>query len=154
MKALQIFNLQFNDITGTIPSQVGLLSNLGKLTSLNMYAAAESLLTLLMFSPEQLVVARNRMSGALPSELANCAKLQQLYLGFNEFIGSIPLEYGTFMGLGTSELRWPCMAYVNDTLAYSTPSCHFCSRRKPVNEGTPAIRQRVDSECYFQFKPE
>lgn len=77
MRSLQLINFFFNQISGTLPSTVGILSNL-----------------------ELLMLERNLMSGTLPSTLGNLSSLQGLNLRFNGFSGTIPTTLGLLTNLG------------------------------------------------------
>ena len=65
-----------NRLSGTIPPELGSLSNL-----------------------ETLRLTGNRLSGAIPSELGNLASLRLLSLGSNQLTGAIPSELGSLSNL-------------------------------------------------------
>ena len=69
-------DLFFNQLTGTIPSELG---NLTQLT--------------------QLGLSLNELSGTIPPELGNLTNLEGLYLWENELNGSIPSELGKLTNL-------------------------------------------------------
>lgn len=73
---LEDLDLERESLTGTVPSEVGLLT---KLTSLNLN--------------------RNRLSGHLPSEVALLTALQFLDLGGNQFAGALKSELGMMTAL-------------------------------------------------------
>ncbi len=62
-------NLSFNGLDGTIPKEIGNLSEL-----------------------EELYLGNNKLSGTLPKEIGNLKKLEQLCLEVNELSGKIPKE--------------------------------------------------------------
>jgi|EP00900_Chrysochromulina_parva_P027050 hypothetical protein len=66
---VKILALDFNNLTGTLPSSVGLLSKL-----------------------EDLDLEHNHLVGSVPSELGQLSSLVQLGLGGNQFSGRIPDE--------------------------------------------------------------
>ncbi|MBC6473959.1 MAG: hypothetical protein GDA48_15075 [Hormoscilla sp. GM102CHS1] len=66
----------YNSMSGTLPSELGSLSNL---QILNLNA--------------------NALSGALPSELGSLSNLQSLYLGGNDLNGTLPPELGSLSNL-------------------------------------------------------
>ena len=74
-------SLNNNLLTGTIPIELGNLTNLTYLNFQN-----------------------NSLSGAIPSELGNLAKLTVLYLGFNSLSGSIPSELSNLTNLNNLRL--------------------------------------------------
>ena len=59
--------LSFNELAGTIPAELGSLSNL---QSLNL--------------------SSNRLTGTIPGELGSLSNLESLYLSSNELTGCIP----------------------------------------------------------------
>ena len=69
-------SLMSNSLTGTIPSELGNLTNL---TWLNL--------------------SRNSLSGGIPGELGNLTNLEQLNLSDNSLSGSIPRELGSLTNL-------------------------------------------------------
>ena len=69
-------DLRDNNLTGTIPAELGNLSNL---TYLNLYG--------------------NELGGEIPVELGNLTKLKYLYLFNNELRGEIPVELGNLTNL-------------------------------------------------------
>ena len=68
--------LNFNQLTGPIPAELGDLTNL-----------------------QRLYLDDNRLSGAIPAELGDLTSLQQLYLDGNELSGEIPAELGDLTSL-------------------------------------------------------
>lgn len=63
--------IQSNRLTGSIPPELGNLSNLGTLE-----------------------LSRNQLSGSIPPELGNLSNLRRLYIESNNLSGSIPPELG------------------------------------------------------------
>ena len=83
---LTSLNLKINSLTGVIPSELGSLSNL---TSLNL--------------------RNNTLTGVIPSELGSLSELTELKLNGNMLTGSIPPELGgltnlTFFDVGSNKL--------------------------------------------------
>ena len=76
MTSLQRLYLYDNQLTGTIPSELGSLT---------------SLLYLSLWS--------NQLTGAIPSELGDLTNLQRLYLYDNQLTGTIPSELGSLTSL-------------------------------------------------------
>lgn len=137
---VQAIELLANDLNGTIPSDLG---NLTELVRLNLYdnqlsgavPASLGLLTKLEFLdlgknqlsgsvPAELgnlslldtfSLEFNQLTGALPSELGNMSALFQVYLNDNQFSGSIPASFGNLSQLVYLELQ-------NNQLTGSIPS--------------------------------
>jgi Leucine-rich repeat (LRR) protein len=74
-------NLSYNQLTGSIPPEIGNLTNL---TSLNLYS--------------------NDITGSIPSEIGNLTNLTSLYLSYNDLSGPIPPEIGNLTNLRVLEL--------------------------------------------------
>lgn len=81
MHSLKFLELGDNQLTGTIPTQVGLLSSLAVLD-----------------------LSFNAIEGRLPSWLGNMKALRNLYLNNIQVHGTIPQEIGNLAALGTLEL--------------------------------------------------
>ena len=73
---VQYLHLQENELSGTIPPQLGNLTNL-----------------------LQLYLWSNNLEGSIPSELGNLSELVVLYLDKNELTGTIPTELGKLPNL-------------------------------------------------------
>ena len=74
-------SLEDNDLTGTLPAQLGNLAQL-----------------------ERLVLDGNRLSGRIPPELGRLGRLTMLNLRGNQLDGSIPAELGALTSLDTLDL--------------------------------------------------
>jgi len=85
-------DLSYNQLTGSIPSELGKLSNL-----------------------RYLYLYDNQLTGSIPSELGNLSNLTYLDLSDNQLTGSIPTELGNLSNLGWLELN-------NNELTGSIPS--------------------------------
>jgi len=77
---LQILSLGFNQLTGSIPPELG---NLTYLEDLNLCGNQFG----------------NQLTGSIPPELGNLTNLQNFYLEFNQLTGSIPPELGNLTNL-------------------------------------------------------
>ena len=92
--------LKGNNLTGTIPSELGSLSSLTELNLRGNQLSGEippvlgglTNLTLLELS-------LNRLSGGIPPELGGLSNLTGLYLGYNQWSGEIPPELGKLSNL-------------------------------------------------------
>ena len=84
-----------NNLTGTIPSELGNLSNLKRLDfrANNLTGTIPSELGDLG-SLQQLNLRANNLTGTIPSELGKLDSLLDLFLSINELTGTIPSELG------------------------------------------------------------
>ena len=89
---LIVLNLQNNQLSGTIPAEIGNLSNL-----------------------QVLILQGNQLSGSIPAEIGALANLQGLILQSNQLSGPIPIELG---GLANLEV----MDLANNRLSGSIPT--------------------------------
>ena len=107
---VHIISLLNNNLNGSIPSELGNLSNLEELylpnNSLNGSIPSElgNLSNL-----KVLYLWGNSLSGSIPSELGELSNLLELVLDINKLSGEIPLELGklsnlTLLGLGSNYL--------------------------------------------------
>ena len=93
-------DLQYNQLTGEIPAELGSLSNLKWLYLNNnqltggIPAELGSLTNL-----ERLDLSSNRLSGEIPAELGSLTNLVRLWLGGNQLTGEIPEELGNLSNL-------------------------------------------------------
>jgi len=87
-------------LTGTIPSEIGLLSDL---TSLNLFfndlTGTVPTEIGLMSSLTRLHFSSNALTGTIPSQLGLISGLESLSLSSNSFIGSMPSELGLLSNL-------------------------------------------------------
>ena len=104
---LESLHLSGNQLTGSIPPALGSLTNLGYLNlsgndlSGSIPPALGSLTNL-----GYLNLSGNDLSGSIPPELGNLTNLQYLFLGGNDLSGSIPPELGNL-----TNLEWMFLGY-------------------------------------------
>ncbi|KAL7618397.1 hypothetical protein Lser_V15G02303 [Lactuca serriola] len=107
LKSLQILYLPFNNMSGTLPSCLGILSN--SLMSLNLRQNNFQGKMMNAFMPgsqlKELDLSENRFTGQLPRSLTNCTNLEFLSLGDNSFHDVFPSCLGTLSKLQVLVLR-------------------------------------------------
>ena len=97
--------LEGNNLTGAIPSELGNLTNLAYLElEGNKFTGAippelGNLINLLALSFDA-----NNLTGSIPPELSNMASLEQLHLAGNELTGDIPSSLGNLSNLSSLAL--------------------------------------------------
>ena len=97
-------DLSNNNLAGTLPADLGTLTNLTTLdlseNQLSGTIPDLSLLTVL----STLNLSENQLSGEIPAALGSLPQLQSLYLGGNQLTGAIPAELGSIPFLMTLHL--------------------------------------------------
>ena len=97
--------LDRNQLSGSIPSELGNLDNLGTLSLSNNQLSGSIPSELAnLANLGVLWLDRNQLSGSIPSELGNLDNLGTLYLGGNQLSGSIPSELGNLANLESLSL--------------------------------------------------
>ena len=76
-----MLRLSANHLIGTLPSQIGLLTNLLQSADGNSFLAG------------------NKLEGRLPTELGRLTEVESLKLFRNSFVGGLPTELGNLVGL-------------------------------------------------------
>ena len=99
-------DLRRNNLIGTIPSELGDLTNLREL-ALGFNQLSGSLPTELgnLTNLRFLDLRSNQLSGSMPTELGNLTNLQDLALRSNQLSGSLPTELGNLTNLRFLDLR-------------------------------------------------
>ncbi len=97
---LEDLRLDDNQLTGSIPTELGNLSNLEDLW-LNSNQLTGSIPTELgnLSNLEDLRLDDNQLTGSIPMELGNLSNLVYLWLDDNQLTGSIPTELGNLSNL-------------------------------------------------------
>ena len=90
---LEVFYLPGNEISGTIPSQLGTLSKL-RVVELNTNQLTGTIPSSFasLANLEFLAVWNNQLSGTIPTSLGSLSKLNELRLASNQFTGPIPVQ--------------------------------------------------------------
>jgi len=103
--------LGFNDLSGTIPPELGDLTSLVTGLQLNDNQLTGSIPPELgnLVSLERLLLNDNQLSGSIPPEIGDLASLKQLWLHYNQLSGAIPPELAALpvveqMYLGSNQL--------------------------------------------------
>ena len=92
--------LRSNNLTGTIPTELGQLSSLTQLwLSENQLSGSIPAELGNLTSLTWLWLSKNQLSGTIPTELGQLSSLTQLWLDDNRLTGSIPAELGSLTGL-------------------------------------------------------
>ena len=100
LASLQVLHLDRNGLTGPIPPELGNLANLIELVLIQNELTGPIPRELANLSNlEALILGANRLTGAIPSELGDLANLKWLHLGENRLTGSIPPELGNLAEL-------------------------------------------------------
>jgi|GEM_PF-2514592 len=91
LEALQLLNLGLNNLSGTIPASLGDLSNLVELLLLSNDLQGTIPEELGALSNLRLLrMANNQLEGIIPESLGNLTNLDGLYMGGNYLTGTIP----------------------------------------------------------------
>jgi hypothetical protein len=87
-----------NNVTGSVPPEIGLLTNLESIDLAHNYVVGEiptniGILTKLL----QLLLSDNDLVGSIPSEIGRLQQLSKLRLDENQLTGAIPTEIGMLL---------------------------------------------------------
>ncbi len=92
--------LEWNELTGDMPKELGTLANLKRLELGNNKLTGEIPTELGSLGDlEILLLDSNQLTGEIPMELGNLSNLQSLELGSNQLTGEIPAELGSLSNL-------------------------------------------------------
>ncbi len=105
--------LSLNNLTGSIPTELGNLASLGILNlARNSLTGSIPIELGNLTSLQYLAFSFNNLTGSIPTGLGNLASLERLSLGNNSLTGTIPPELGSLsnlnhMWLGENQLTGP-----------------------------------------------
>ena len=127
---LEYLNLSDNQLTGTIPSALGSLSNL---THLDLRSAAElgsdnaltgTIPAILgnLSNLEYLDLSDNALTGTIPTTLGDLSNLEYLALDYNKLTGSIPPALGSLSNLTHLDLSSASFPSFSNQLTGSIPA--------------------------------
>ena len=144
--------LYSNQLTGTIPAELGNLTNLKTLDlSNNQLTGAIPPELGNLANLTRLDLNHNYLTGAIPSELGNLANLRDLRLRFNALTGEIPADLGNLSNLWSLCLygnRFRCIpaslrARFGGSSIEGLPYCDATSVATPTPTATPAASSEV-----------
>ena len=100
-----VLNLRFNHLKGTIPSELGSLTEL-KVLDLWINGLNGTIPPQLgnLANLESMVLSVNKLSGPIPPDLGNLTNSKSLSLGGNQLDGAIPSELGNLINLESLDL--------------------------------------------------
>ena len=93
-------DLPYNGLTGSIPPEIGNLTNLYSLY-LNNNQLTDSIPSEIgnLTNLTKVILGGNQLTGSIPSEIGNLTNLTHLSLEYNQLTGSIPSEIGNLTNL-------------------------------------------------------
>ena len=96
-------NLTNSNLNGTLPSEIGHLSELKDLTIIKNESLTGTIPTSIgnLLKLETLSLFSNNLTGTIPSELGNCTNLINFSLDKNQLTGNIPLSFESLNKLKT-----------------------------------------------------
>ncbi|XP_023768126.1 receptor-like protein 7 [Lactuca sativa] len=107
LKSLQLLDLSFNNMSGTLPPCLGILSNSMIFLNMRQNNFHGKMMDGFMLGSllKSLDLSENRFTGQLPRSLTNCTNLEVLSLGDNSFHDAFPFWLGTLANLQVLVLR-------------------------------------------------
>jgi len=103
---LQLYN---NNLRGTIPTEIGQLTNLSALyLSNNSLSGTIPIEIGQLTNLSALYLFNNSLRGTIPTEIGKLTNLSALYLFNNSLSGTIPTEIGQLTNLSSLELTYNC----------------------------------------------
>ncbi|CAB9496616.1 receptor-like protein kinase precursor [Seminavis robusta] len=137
---LTILDLNMNTLTGSIPSELGLLPLKRLILTSNTLTGSIPHELLNLTSLERLFLGENDLTGTLPSEIGQLTNLEYLYLNYNNISGSLPSEIGLLsqlveLSLSNTNMRGAIPEEIHSGLAnlgaLSLDGCNFTGTISP-----------------------
>jgi len=124
--------LNYNQLTGSIPSEIG---NLPNLTSMylnnNQFTGSISSEIGNLTNLTHLFLSSNQLIGSIPPEIGNLTNLNGLYLGWNQLTGEIPesiCDLNNTFNISTNQLCPPYPSCIEDYMGeQDTTNCEQVS---------------------------
>ncbi|CBI15573.3 unnamed protein product, partial [Vitis vinifera] len=152
---LAYFDINMNKLSGRIPSEIGLLTNLESLCDLSLYtnklegtipASLGNLSNL-----TNLYLDENKLSGPIPSTLGNLKSLTLLRLYNNQLSGPIPTEIGNLkhlrnLSLSSNYLSGPIPMSLGDLSGLKSLQLFDNQLSGPIPQEMGNLRSLVDLE--------
>ena len=98
--------LQYNSLTGILPSEIGNLTGLKILNLVRNHLSGE-----LPIGLNFLDLSSNAFSGVIPRSVTNLTELQVINLSYNQFSGEIPVSFGELQQLQYLKNFWFFIIY-------------------------------------------
>ncbi|KAI8622464.1 hypothetical protein BC830DRAFT_1162922 [Chytriomyces sp. MP71] len=135
LTSLTWLNLEYNMFTGTIPTEIGQLNQLVEL-QLDFNQLSGTLPTQLgeLQSVQWLKISNNSISGGIPTELGALSAMTMLDVSSNNLNGTVPSQLLQLSNLGTVNLSYN----------------HFVGDA-PVFQSSNAIQTYLDYNCFNQL---
>ncbi|GJX54182.1 MDIS1-interacting receptor like kinase 2-like protein [Tanacetum coccineum] len=137
---LERFIINMCLLEGSIPEQIGMLSNLAKLAlrETNFKGTLPVSITNLTKLVE-LDLSGNYFKSSFPSEIVNLKNLLHLELNHNEFSGLIPSSLGSMVNLTYLDLSWNnFIGPIPSSLGYMVNLDHLDLRANKLNGSIPS----------------
>ena len=102
--------LQYNSLTGILPSEIGNLTGLKILNLVRNHLSGE-ISGELPIGLNFLGLSSNAFSGVIPRSVTNLTELQVINLSYNQFSGEIPVSFGELQQLQYLKNFWFFIIY-------------------------------------------
>ena len=129
--------LDYNNLTGTIPSEIGNLTQLKQLylSSNNLTGTIPSEIGNLT-QLKVLCIGWNNLTGTIPSEIGNLTQLKQLYLSDNNLEGTLPVSMNNLTNLENIEFSYNKLSGDIPSAITSLPCWSTCGWANVVQRDT------------------